>query len=495
MEKISRILFGWTVFVTVFFFSTAIAAFFYLPPWWGLGKNITVSVLVALSFLPGFLFPVFLRTIRDYVTKHQRSSIRDSLTDLYNQNAFWDFLNYEIERSKRQNYRFTLLLSDIDNFKAINDRYGHEAGDEFLKQFSILFKNIIRKGDIPARYEGDNFAAILPVCDEGQAEVVARRLLNGLRDFLLSVSGKEQIRTTASIGIAVYPDHAKTAHDLFLLAETMLKQAKTGGKDRIGIPSEDVDIGNLKSAGEKSMLVMNAIQERRIVPYFQPIVSVQGGTVLAYEVLTRIVTSERVIPAAEFIDVAESMGAVAKINYLLMEQAFRHANRNGYEGTLFLNLSPKALVMSDFLPTVKALIEEHGFKSSRIVFEITERDTVRNTQAIERNVRALRDEGFRFAIDDFGSGYATFQYIRLFNVDYLKVDGDFIRNMQHDKGMERAIVMNIASLAGNLGIKTIAEYVESESIMEHVRSTGIQYAQGYYINHPSPHIVPPAAHA
>jgi len=231
---------------------------------------------------------------------------------------------------------------------------------------------------------------------------------------------------------------------------------------------------------------MEAIRERRIVPYFQPIISVDGRSVLAYEVLTRIVTADRVIPAAEFIDVAESMGAISRLNLMLMEQAFRMANEHKYQGTLFLNLSPKALIVNDFLPGVRSLMKSHGFDSSRIVFEITERDTVKNTRMVERVVKELRQEGFRFAIDDFGSGYSSFQYIRLFDVAYLKVDGEFIRNLGGARGTEKAIVKNIASLALALGIQTIAEYVETEAIMEHVRSSGIQYAQGYYINHPSP---------
>jgi EAL domain-containing protein (putative c-di-GMP-specific phosphodiesterase class I) len=268
----------------------------------------------------------------------------------------------------------------------------------------------------------------------------------------------------------------------------MLAQAKTAGKDRVSVPLDDVNISSLKSAGEQSLLVMEAIRQRRIVPYFQPIISVNGSAVLAYEVLSRIVTAERVIPAAEFIDVAESMGAMSRLTYMLMEQAFRLANEKGYRGTLFINLSPKALVLGDFLPSVRSLMADHRFGPDRIVFEITERDTVKNTRMVERIVKELRQEGFRFAIDDFGSGYASFQYIRLFEVDFLKVDGDFIRNMGGAQGTEKAIVMNIASLADNLGIKTIAEYVESEAILEHVRSSGIQYAQGYHINRPSPHL-------
>ena len=464
----------------------AVIVTFVLPGGWG--RATVLIFLASLAPVPIVILVMLQRMMHEYMITAQRFATRDALTDLYNQNTFWDMLNYEIERSKRQYYRFSLLVVDIDNFKAVNDRYGHEAGDAVLLQFADILKRTIRKGDIPARYAGDNFSAILPVCDEAQAHVVTKRLLDSVREAVVPLSGGHSIQITASAGIAVFPHHARDAQDLFLLADSMLGQAKATGKDRLSVPLDDVDISQLKSAGEKSVLVMEAIRERRIVPYFQPIISVDGTSILAYEVLTRIVTADRIIPAAEFIDVAESMGAIARLNLMLMEKAFRLANEKEYQGTLFLNLSPKALILSDFLPGVRSLMREHKFESSRIVFEITERDTVKNTRMIERVVRELRQEGFRFAIDDFGSGYSSFQYIRLFDVAYLKVDGDFIRNLGGAQGTERAIVSNIASLAADLGIKTIAEYVESKSIMEHVRSSGIQYAQGYYINHPSPNM-------
>jgi EAL domain-containing protein (putative c-di-GMP-specific phosphodiesterase class I) len=180
------------------------------------------------------------------------------------------------------------------------------------------------------------------------------------------------------------------------------------------------------------------------------------------------------------------MGAIGRIDYRLMEQAFTIAKERNYPGTLFLNLSPKALVIRNFIPTVRNLFRDFGIKPESMVFEITERDTVKNLRIIEGFVRRLRDEGFRFAIDDFGAGYSSFQYLKSFSVDYLKVDGEFIRNMKGNGSVEKEIVSSIAELANRLQIKTIAEFVESEAILSEVDSAGIHYAQGYYIKHPSP---------
>src|SRR3990170_1314227 len=427
--------------------------------------------------------------VTTYTREIERFATRDPLTNLYNQVAFWDLLEYETERSKRQKYSFSLLVMDIDNFKAINDTCGHEVGDTFLKQFASLVKTAVRKGDVPARYGGDNFTAILPVCDEEQAYIVAKRIIESLR--ALSLPSPEGVRAkgTVSIGLAVYPGHAAEAKDLFLLADSMMVQAKTLGKDRVCVPSEHDTVGALRSLGGKNILIMEALGQKTVVPYFQPIINMKTRRVEAYEVLTRIVTPDGVIAAAEFIETAETMGAIGRLDYQLIERTFEKVKKERDDGALFLNLSPKALILSEFIPTVRSLLREYGINPAKMVFEITERDTVKNLGLVEKFIHDLRSEGFRFAIDDFGSGYSSFQYIRKFSIDFLKIDGEFVKNMTEKGTIEKAIVTSIAALAKSLGIKTIAEYVETEQIMSDVESVGIDFAQGYYIRRPSPELL------
>jgi len=446
-------------------------------------------LLLGLSPLPvassAYLFRVLERSAKDA----ESYTTRDPLTGLYNEHTFWDLLQYETQRSQRQQYKFSLLHIDVDNFKVVNDRYGHEVGDLYLKDFSNILKAAVRKGDIPARYGGDNFTAILPVCDEEQAYIVAKRIMDSLRGHTLILPDGSQVQETVSIGVAVFPSHAQDAQDLFLLADNMLNQAKSSGKDHMAFPSERDNVETLRHLGETNLLILDALRgqkQRKIVPFFQPIVDVRSRKVLAHEVLTRIIVDDRIIPAADFIEAAENMGAIGKIDYQLIEQAFRIVKEKKHSGTLFLNLSPKALIIKEFIPTIRSLFRDYDVQPDSMVFEITERDTVKNIRLIEEFVRKLKDDGFRFAIDDFGSGYSSLQYLRSFPVDYLKVDGEFIRHLPGKGAVDRKIVASIADLAERIGIKTIAEYVETEDILGAVAEVGIHYAQGYYIRRPSP---------
>ncbi len=489
-KTIKALLLGGAIIISLMMAAMSVVLLVYGPV---LSAALAAMLIAILSISP---FPVvgaivLLRLLSKYAKEAESFTTRDPLTGLYNQITFWDLLEYETQRSMRQKYKFSLLHIDIDNFKIINDTYGHEVGDRFLKDFSDILRAAVRKGDIPARFAGDNFTAILPVCDEEQAYIVAKRLMDSLRSHSITLPDGAVVQETISIGVAVFPSHATDAKGLFLLADSMLGQAKSSGKDNMAFPSNGDNVEMLKNLSEKNIMILDALQRRKkkFVPYFQPIVDVKNRSIMAYEVLTRIIEGDRVIPAADFIEAAESMGAIGKIDYQLIEQAFIMVAEQKYTGTLFLNLSPKAMVISDFMPTLRALFRDYAIDPGSMVFEITERDTVKNVRLFEKFVRTLKDEGFRFAIDDFGAGYSSFQYLKNFPVDYLKVDGEFIRTMGANGTMEREIVTSIAALASRLKIKTIAEFVESESIMNEVDSAGIDYAQGYHIHRPSPNLM------
>jgi diguanylate cyclase (GGDEF)-like protein len=429
------------------------------------------------------------KAIYKYTKDLEYYATRDPLTNLYNQRVFWEMLEYERGRASRHDYKFALLMIDLDNFKLVNDTHGHAFGDKYLREFAVLLKNVLRTEDIIARYGGDEFVAIMPECDLEQAVSIASRLLEAIIANSLDSPDGSKVKGTASIGIAIYPDHASEQKDLFLFADNMMYKAKTEGKSRISVPSEADLLQVFKDIGEKSLIIINAVEERKIIPFFQPILNVVEKKVEAVEVLSRISLPDgRILGAGEFIEIAEKMGIVHKMDYIIMEKALQTVQESCYDGLIFLNLSPRALVLNEFLHETRRIVTDSGVSPDRIVLEITERDTIRNMALLERFVNDLKSEGFKLAIDDFGSGFSSFHYLKHFPIDVLKIEGDFIANMVKDS-KDRSFVKSISMLAQELGIRTVAEYVESEEVLEAVAACGIDLAQGYHIGRPLPKLV------
>lgn len=430
------------------------------------------------------------KAIYRYTKELEFYSTRDPLTNLYNQRVMWEMLNIEIERATRHEYSFALLHLDVDNFKIINDSYGHAFGDKILQGVGEIVKSALRRGDIPARYGGDELSVILPESDGQQAYLVAQRIVDDLKEITFTPADGGALKVSVSIGVALFPTHARTPKELFMMADNMRQKAKYAGKNQVAMPSDEDLAEVYRMIGEKNIMIMKAIEESVIEPYFQPIVNVATGLVDAHEVLMRInLPDGKVMCAEEFVCIAESMGVISKMDYLLMEKAFRKAAASAYRGLLFINISPKALILNEFIPTVRRLTREYGINPSNIVFEITERETVKNMALLERFVLDLKLENYKFAIDDFGAGFSSYQYLKRFPVDFLKVEGDFVRGMINAGGVDMAIVKSIATLAHGLGIKTVGEYVESQKILDVVGTVGLTYAQGYHVGLPAAELI------
>ena len=452
----------------------------------GLGQDPT-RLLVMESVLSTLLNVVgSVKAIYKYTKDLDYYATRDPLTHLYNQRVFWEMAEHELARSARTEGRLALLLMDLDNFKVINDTYGHAFGDRVLKAFADLARETFRQDDLVARYGSDEFVALLPESPGNQALTGAQRFLDAVRALEMETPDGSRLQLTASIGIGISPDHAHYPKDLFMIADTMRYSAKAQGKDCAVVAGEEDVAEVYRELGEKSFVVLNALTEQRVVPYFQPIVDASDARVRAYEVLSRIQMPDgSILPAAEFIEAAERMGVVHRLDQLTMEAAFDRMAALDPEVELFINLSPKALVLGEFTATAKRMVLTRGIDPGRVVFELTERETVRNLTLLQGFVDDLKMEGFKFAIDDFGSGFSSFHYLKRFAVDYLKIDGDFIVNLGEDR-RDQAFVRSIAALARDLGIQTVAEFVEDGTILEQVRQAGLDLAQGYHVGPPRP---------
>jgi len=430
------------------------------------------------------------KAIYRYTRDLEYYATRDPLTDLFNQRVFWELSSYEIGRAQRHGYSFGLLLIDIDNFKLVNDHHGHVAGDTYLQRFARHVQEALRDGDILARYGGDEFVALLPEATLETVVLVAQRIRGMVEQLEVLTPDNVRLRGTASIGLAVYPDHAESAKDLLMFADNMMYRAKQAGKDQVAVPSQEDVVEIFRDISQKSLMVIEAIENRSVVPFFQPILDVAGRRIVAYEILSRIELKGEMIRADEFVEIAEKIGVIHRLDMLVLERALSILNEQGHDGEIFVNLSPRALVFSEFARDLRRIVAASGVAPERIVFEITERDTVKNLALLERFLNDLKADGFKLAIDDFGSGFSSFHYLRRFPIDYLKIEGDFIANMLVNN-KDRTFVTSIRSLAREMGIAVVAEYVESPEVLRELERMEIHRAQGYYIGRPAPVILPP----
>ncbi|PPK51926.1 putative bifunctional diguanylate cyclase/phosphodiesterase [Marinobacter persicus] len=443
------------------------------------------KVLVLESILSTLLNVVgSVKAIYKYTRDLEYYATRDPLTNLYNQRMFWELLDYELDRCQRHDYQVALLMLDLDNFKAINDGYGHATGDKLLRQLSMELQSVLRTGDILARYGGDEFVVVLPETSLEHAEQVSERLLQCMQDFSLETRNDGVVRVTGSIGVGLFPDHADNRKDLFMFVDNLMYRSKSQGKNRISLPHKDDVAEIFNDLNQKMVLVNDAIENHSVVPVFQPI-QPNGDDLPAVEVLSRIqLPDDTLMTAGEFIEIAESMGKVHLMDYIVMEKAFERVRDTGYQGLLFINLSPRSILVRDFLQTLHELTDRYQLDRSRIVFEITERDTVKNMGLLENFVRNLKDAGYLLAIDDFGSGFSSFHYLKYLPIDFVKIEGDFIANMANDP-RDLAFVVSITDLAKKLKLKTVAEFVENEDVLNMVREVGIDYAQGFHVGRPN----------
>ncbi len=447
------------------------------------GRTTTVEGIVsALYAVAGSL-----KEIEGYTSELEHFATRDPLTGLHNSRMFWELLRYDVHRAGRLGHKVAVLVVDLDRFKSVNDTYGHKFGDEFLRAVASTLLAQVREADMLARYGGDEFAVIMYAAGAEQAFLVASRIIEKFREFSVEAPDGRQVGTTVSVGVAICPDHAEAPEQLFSRADSMLYRAKGAGRNQVCLPDREVlALEDCERWATEGGLVKRALEEDLVVPYFQPILRLADRQVVAHEVLMRLELPDRVVLAGEVIEAAESVGLISDLDLTVARKAFSKVRETGYQGLLFLNLSPKALVYGRYIEELIGLVEEYGLKRDRVVLELTERETVRNLSLVERFIKNLKQEGFAFAIDDFGVGFSSLQYVRRFPVDLVKIDGEFTKGVESAGSPDRAIVSAIVALAGGLGVDSVGEHVESEQALEALATVGATHAQGFHVGKPAP---------
>lgn len=417
-------------------------------------------------------------------------SIHDPLTGLYNRRHFNNILEYEVGRSERHQHEFSLLMLDLDNFKDINDAYGHPTGDEALCGVAEVLREHIRKGDLASRIGGDEFAVVLMETGKAGASVVANNLGRSLRERVFTAPDGKRFHLTVSIGMATFPGDAQNETDLMAGADLAMYKAKEIGKDSAcnldGLDPQSKSGRTTRDFVEK---LREALRQDRIVPYYHSIVNCQTGELFACETLARMVEpSGEVLSAGMFIETVEKYGMGRELDRIVINKAFqakRDSMVSGVAGTkLFLNLSAQEIQGRGVLGYAEELCNQMGIPPECVVFEILERDAISDMTNMRKFLANLREKGFAFALDDFGSCYNSFHYLRELRFEYVKIDGAFVRNILNSK-IDYALVHNLSRLCQDIGICTVAEFVESQSIHDALKYMGIDYVQGFHISLPT----------
>ena len=416
-------------------------------------------------------------------------STHDPLTGLHNRRYFNDMLDYEIGRSERHQHEFSILMLDLDDFKDINDTYGHPCGDTVLVGVADAMRSAMRKGDLATRIGGAEFAIILTETNKEGGLVVAEKLRSELHSFVFSAPDGKSFHITTSIGLVTYPKDAQSLSDLMSGVDLGLYRAKKMGKNTVcSVDTAAEKIQETRIIRDQAETLRNALHEGRILPYFQPIIDCRTGKTFAYETLARLAQPNgETISAGVFIETLEKYGLGRELDRIIINKALHALKERIAEGDnttkLFINLSAQEIQGRGVLGFAEHLCQEIGIPPNHLVFEILERDAIGDMTHMRKFLTELRKKGFSFALDDFGSGYNSFHYLRELRFDFVKLDGTFVRNILNSK-IDYALVKNLSCLCQDLGILMVAEFIESKEIMEAIQSMGIDYAQGYHLGMP-----------
>ncbi len=407
----------------------------------------------------------------------------DPLTMLYNRKTFESYVKDYIEISSRSGSMFSIVLIDIDDFKLINDVYGHQTANMVLKELSERLKRNLGEMDIPARFGGDEFAVLLPDLSRDTARAIAKRLISILSSKPVKIEDKE-ISLSVSAVVLSYPQDGTSEEELITYAEYLMREVKRKGRG-IVLSSEEFP-HKFSVVREVERSIVESLEKSYVTPFYQEIIDLKDMSLFGFEVLMRIKFNGRFLSAGEFVDVADRIGATEKLSFLLIERVFENYKlfENKFPLFIFINMVPENAT-EEFAEKVRALADKYSVPTNNVVFEITERKAIEDIMWVVSFVKELKNEGFRFAIDDFGSGYSSFYYLKYLPVDFLKIEGEFIKTLPNSP-KDRIFIEGIISVAKKMGIKTIAEFVENEKVLEVVKDLGIDYAQGYYIGKPEP---------
>ncbi|MDV6346762.1 EAL domain-containing protein [Nitrosomonas sp. Is35] len=413
----------------------------------------------------------------------------DPLTNLFNRRRFSEELEQVLSRAERYRHPGALLFFDLDRFKYINDTSGHQAGDTLLKMVASMLAQTIRADDITGRLGGDEFAIILPEINANGAIEVAKKVLDQLGHAQLTINNRTH-KISASIGIALFPEHGANIHDLLAAADLAMYQAKAMGRNAWYLFSDkDRSRERIHTLVYWKEKIEYSHLHDNFMLYLQPIMQVKTKEISHYEVLLRMQDKDgSVLSPGEFIPAAEHTGLIHAIDHMVLRKAIAQVAKiyqAGFKVSFSINLSAHAFNDPELLPILKEELTSQDMDPACVMFEITETAALEDLPGARGLMIEIKELGCGFVLDDFGVGFSSFYYLRELPVDVVKIDGSFIRNLSESSD-DLILVNALCSVARGFGKKITAEFVESAEILSLIEKMDIDYAQGYYIGKPAP---------
>ena len=446
-----------------------------------------MAMLVMYSIIPVLLLASRHEHAQATAALHQRAT-RDTLTGLLNRDAFEEQARAQLAESHGT---LTLLYTDLDHFKLVNDSASHVAGDEMIRGVAALFREEFAEDTLIARTGGDEFA-VLATMDERAASTRARRLLAAIEKLRVAWLG-QNLGTTASIGLATsQPPHLAFDELLSQTDAACFAAKELGGNRSFAAASNPDEIRQRTRAMHTAIAAREALDQRRFALWCQPIVDLRnpGPSQSHFEVLVRWVdTDGNLRPPAELVAAAERYRLGPRLDRYVLDATLTWLEQQPDAAARVeqcsINIGGTTLVDEDFGDFVAARLRRSPLRAEQLCLEITETSVVRDMTRARRFIGRMRDLGFRFALDDFGTGFCSFGYLRDLDVDYLKIDGSFVRDLDN-AGLSEAVVRSITEIAHVLGKRAVAEQAETELQLQHLREIGVDYAQGYVFQRPRP---------
>ena len=414
----------------------------------------------------------------------QHLAHHDTLTNLHNRYFFDLQLNTSCE-SIEHNQQHALLYIDLDHFKVINDSQGHQQGDKVLQRVAELFEHCVSGDALVCRLGGDEFAIILENTDLLDAHMIGESLCQTIENEHFRF-GEQSYSISCSIGLTQINSNNCDASECLKQADIALYVAKSRGRNIVHCYSEsDAQSKQLLSGITWAHRVKEAIKSQSLTMHFQPIWCYKEQKVSYYEALVRLIVNDEIIYPNQFIPSLELVSDINLLDHTVVEKTISLLGEYPEVNRVAINLSAQAFNNTDLLNTIAYNLKQHNVSPERLTFEITESASISNLVATTTMITQLQTIGCQFSIDDFGTGFSTFSYLKELPANQVKIDGSFVKDMTQDN-IDKALVNAIKDISHSLGKTCVAEYVEDQETFELLEQIGVDYAQGYYIGKPIP---------